>query len=67
MSINPALLSHGVFIELSPIKALQRYANFKKPGLSVNAASSETSKLVSNFISALQFMQIGGVWIQLFR
>lgn len=62
MAINPAFLGYGVWLELSPLKGLKRYANYGKP-LPPNPS---TVDLVDKFIQALTDMKMSSVWFELF-
>jgi hypothetical protein len=60
MSINPALLGHGVFSEGSINVILGRYANYQSPG------GGQPHDNIDRLISALKDMHVSTVWIQLF-
>jgi hypothetical protein len=62
MPVNPAFLGHGIWLELSPIKGLRRYANYKKP-LPPNPT---TVQLVDKFVEAVTDMNMSSVWFELF-
>ena len=62
MAMSKAFLGHGIFVELRPINALRRYANYKKP----LPPKHTTSDLVDKFIEALTDMKMSSVWFQIF-
>ena len=62
LNINPAFLGHGIWLELSPIDGLRRYASYKNP----LPSDAPVSKLVDNFIVALSDMKISSVWFEIF-
>jgi hypothetical protein len=63
MTINPAFLRQGIWLELAPIDGLRRYASYKQP----LPPHPPVTKLVDKFIEAITDMKISSVWFEIFR
>jgi hypothetical protein len=61
MSINPAFLGHGIYVEHSIQNALTHFASYGG-----GAPATTPPDQISRLVQAMKDMEVGSVWIQLF-